>query len=202
MESVLQKTKRNFILGDEWIYFKIYTGYKTADLVLTDAINPLVKELLEEKIIDKWFFLRYSDPDFHLRIRFRLADLSQLGKLIFMMNSIVKPFLVNMQISKFQTDTYSRELERYGSNTISYSETLFFYDSEMTTNMLDLIEGDEGEKVRWHFAIKIVDSFLIDFNYSENEKLELLDRLQNGFGSEFGMNKNLKVQIDRKFRNF
>ena len=200
MESVLQKTKRNFILGDEWVYFKIYTGFKTADLVLTDAINPLVKKLLEEKNIDKWFFIRYSDPDFHLRIRFRLSDLSQLGKLIFMINSFVKPFLENMQVSKFQTDIYSRELERYGNNTMEYSETLFFYDSEMTTNMLDIIEGDEGEVVRWHFAIKVVDSFLNDFNYSENEKLELLHRLQNGFGNEFGMNKNLKVQIDRKFR--
>lgn len=201
MERVLQKIKRNFILGDEWVYFKIYSGYKTADLVLTDAINPLVKELLEEKIIDKWFFIRYSDPDFHLRIRFRLTDLSQLGKLIFMMNSVVKPFLENMQVLKFQTDTYSRELERYGTNTVTYSEILFFYDSEMTTGMLDIIEGDEGEVVRWHFAIKIVDSFLNDFNFSENEKLELLDRLQNGFGSEFNMNKNLKIQIDRKFRN-
>lgn len=201
MESVLQKTERNFILGDEWVYFKIYTGYKTADLVLTDAINPLIKELLEEKIINKWFFIRYSDPDFHLRIRFRLVDLSQIGKLISKMNSAVKPFLNNMQLSKFQTDTYNRELERYGNNTMEYSETLFFYDSEMTTEMLDLIEGDKGEIVRWHFAIKVVDSFLNDFNYSENEKLELLDRFQLGFGSEFGMNKRLKVQIDRKFRN-
>ena len=33
----------------------------------------------------------------------------------------------------------------------------------MTTNMLDLIEGDEGEIVRWHFALKVVDSFLNDF---------------------------------------
>ncbi|OQY05888.1 MAG: hypothetical protein B6I20_00340 [Bacteroidetes bacterium 4572_117] len=75
---------RTIVLGNEWVYFKIYTGYKTADLVLTDAINPLAKELLEEEIIDKWFFIRYSDPDFNLRLRYRLTDLSQLGKLIFM----------------------------------------------------------------------------------------------------------------------
>ncbi len=193
--------KRNFILGDEWCYFKIYTGYKTADLILTEAVKPLLETLFYDKIIDKWFFIRYSDPDFHLRLRFKLNDTSLLGELVLRINKVIKPYIENRLIVKFQTDTYTRELERYGENTIEYAETIFYYDSNMTVHFLDMIEGDKGERIRWLFAIKAVDELLNDFKYSENQKFELLNRLQFGFGSEFGMNKNLKVQIDRKFRN-
>lgn len=193
--------RRNFILGDEWSYFKIYTGYKTADLILTEAVKPLLETLFYDKIIDKWFFIRYSDPDFHLRLRFKLYDTSLLGELVLRINRAIKPYIENRLVAKFQTDTYARELERYGENTIEYAETIFYYDSNMTIHFLDMIEGDEGERIRWLFAIKAVDELLNDFKYSENQKLELLNRLQFGFGSEFGMNKNLKIQIDRKFRN-
>ena len=49
--------KRKFIIGDEWIYFKIYTGLKTADKILIETISPLVQHLFENKRIDKFFFI-------------------------------------------------------------------------------------------------------------------------------------------------
>jgi len=52
--------KRTFIIGDEWLYFKVYTGYKTADTLLTDTVFPLSQYLLKEKLIDHWFFIRYA----------------------------------------------------------------------------------------------------------------------------------------------
>ncbi len=162
---------------------------------------PLIKIHLSEKIIDKWFFIRYSDPDFHLRIRFRLTNPLHLIKIITEINQIIKPLLETFQVSKFQTDTYVRDLARYGSSTISHSETLFFIDSGTTTQMLDLITGKEGEEIRWYFAIKSVDALLLDFNFTEKQQLELINHLQTSFGNEFGMNKNLKIQIDQKFRN-
>jgi thiopeptide-type bacteriocin biosynthesis protein len=103
-------------------------------------------------------------------------------------------------ISKFQTDTYFRELERYGNKTIDETESFFFFDTQSTLLMLNQIEGDEGETYRWHFACLAVDFLLNDFGFSEKGKLELMDRLQQGFGQEFGMNTQLKVQLDDKFR--
>ena len=66
--------------------------------------------------------------------------------------------------------------------------------------MLDMIDGDEGEEIRWLFAIKAVDVLLSDFNYSMEQKRELMENLKTGFAHEFNMNKDLKMQLDKKFR--
>ncbi len=58
--------KRSFIPGSEWIYYKIYCGVKTADKILTETIKPLVEQLKMLNLIEKWFFIRYSDPDTHI----------------------------------------------------------------------------------------------------------------------------------------
>ena len=57
--------KRTFILGEEWLYYKLYTGTKTADLLLADVIGPLCKTFIANGWIDKWFFIRYHDPESH-----------------------------------------------------------------------------------------------------------------------------------------
>ena len=41
---------RTFITGSEWLYYKFYTGPKTADLILTNLIKPVSETLLEEGI--------------------------------------------------------------------------------------------------------------------------------------------------------
>jgi thiopeptide-type bacteriocin biosynthesis protein len=61
--------KRSFTIGEEWLYFKIYCGVKTANELLISVVEPLVTKLRKEKKITLWFFIRYSDPEHHLRIR-------------------------------------------------------------------------------------------------------------------------------------
>lgn len=197
----MEKVQRKFIIGDEWFYFKLYTGAKTADVILIEAIQPLVKELFEKGLIDKWFFIRYADPELHLRIRFKLTDVANLGKVIELLNAHIKYYIDSGLIFSMQVDTYSRELERYGHSTVENAESLFFYDSMMTIEMLNIIEGDGGEIYRWHFALLAIDALLSDFSLTETKKFELLNSLQYGFGQEFGMDNSLKVQLDKKFRD-
>ncbi len=194
-------TQHTFVIGDEWAYFKIYSGPKTADSILTEAIKPLTEKLLKDKIIEKWFFIRYSDPKTHLRIRFLYKNPQHISNIIISLNRKLKPFIEKGLAYKIQTDTYQREIERYGSHTIEEAETIFFHDSEMIINMLDMIEGDEGEIIRWKFSLRAIDTLLNDFEYSLEQKLELFTILKTGFGNEFGMNKSLKMQLDKKFRN-
>ena len=37
--------KRDFCIGSEWLYYKIYTGVKTADLILMEKLYPLILDL-------------------------------------------------------------------------------------------------------------------------------------------------------------
>src|SRR5262249_46206428 len=57
--------RRRFAPGSEWTYAKLYCGRAAADRLLAEQIAPLAG------IADQWFFIRYEDPDFHLRVRFR-----------------------------------------------------------------------------------------------------------------------------------
>lgn len=46
---------RMFIPGSEWLYFKIYTGTKTADSILKKELYAFVKEMIKCDLIDRWF---------------------------------------------------------------------------------------------------------------------------------------------------
>jgi thiopeptide-type bacteriocin biosynthesis protein len=193
--------KRTFITGSEWLYYKIYSGPKTADRILSDAIRPISEKLLEDDVIDSWFFIRYADPKLHLRIRFHLISPYQIEKIIPLVHDVLLPFVETNLVWKVANDTYNRELERYGYTLIEKAEQLFFFESKMIVGILSMIEGDEGEIIRWLIGIRAIDETLDTFGYTEENKLSFLGLLRDGFGEEFGMNKDLKLQLSEKYRN-
>lgn len=197
-------TKRNFILGSEWLYYKIYCGIKTTDIILTSIIKPLTEELLIKNLITSWFFIRYADPDNHLRIRFNLKEKDDLKVVMTMFFDKFEPLKEEGFINKIQIDTYKREIERYGDKTMILSENYFSYDSANIINLLNSIEFNtyEGEKVRWLYALRAVDKLLNDFKLSIEEKISLTEGMREVFGKEFNMNKQLSKQLDKKYRKY
>lgn len=192
--------QRSFIIGSEWLYYKFYAGIKTADKLLADVVRPLTQDLIDKKSIDKFFFIRYADPENHIRLRFHFTDLSKIGFVIQHVQKVFQPYLEQGLISKIQTDTYNRELERYGANSIELAESLFYIDSVVTLHLLDLIDGEEGETIRWQFAIRSMDDLLNNLNFTSTQKLQLMERIKTGFFMEHGESKELKLQLDAKFR--
>jgi thiopeptide-type bacteriocin biosynthesis protein len=194
------EVQRSFLSGDQWCYVKIYCGVKTADRILSEVLKPITEKLLAEQKIDKWFFIRYADPDHHIRIRFLGAD-NFYTKVIERLNKAFTPYLENHLIWKVQTDTYNRELERYGAVNMDNSESLFFYDSTSTIQILSLLEGDEGDDLRWQFAIKGVNDLMESFGYNLTAKIELMDVLSSNFKKEFNVESTeSKKQLGAKFR--
>ncbi|PRX57536.1 thiopeptide-type bacteriocin biosynthesis protein [Flagellimonas meridianipacifica] len=193
-------TQRSFIIGSEWLYYKLYTGHKTSDILLTEVLRPLVGELKNNNLIKEWFFIRYADPEHHLRIRFKIQDTKKLGTVVDKIYKSISPWVTNERVWKTQIDTYNREIERYGPDTIQLSERIFYYDSEAIINFLNLIEGDEGEEIRWLFGLQLINHFLDNFKFSFEDKMRLLEELKIAFGREFNMGRNLKSQLDKKYR--
>jgi thiopeptide-type bacteriocin biosynthesis protein len=191
---------RVFSLGSEWVYFKIYSGYKIADVILLDYLNEKIAFLLSENSIKKWFFIRYNDSDSHLRIRFQVDKVNDVFHVVKELNSVFEDVLHKNLIWKVQNDTYLREIERYGSKTMEDSETLFYYDSEMILNYLSLKNDFKNDKIQLLFSFLSIDSFLDAFSLSISEKLALLDHMQQGFKNEFNATKVLKSQLDKHYR--
>ena len=195
-----KKIQSTFPIGSEWLYLKVYCGNKTSDYLLTEVFKPITEKALRAGLISRWFFIRYADPKSHIRIRFQLDGIDKLGKVIGLVKNDLDPLLEKGLVWNIMTDTYKREIKRYGSHTIELAESLFYHESISIVNMLAMITGDAGELIRWKFAIKAIDRTLDDFCYSTAAKLQLMDNLKTGFGREFGMNRDLKKQLDHKFR--
>jgi thiopeptide-type bacteriocin biosynthesis protein len=193
-------TQRHFFLGDNWLYFKLYTGFKTADLLLKKAIFPLTQQLKQNQIVSHWFFIRYNDPDFHLRVRFYLPDIHKIGDTIQQIYNALQSYFQTGLLWKVQYDTYNREIERYGIDTIDLSEKIFCTDSEMIVKLLNGLHGNESEKQRWLLSLRAIDELLTTFNYSIEKKLALLYSLQENFGKEFHIDGNFKKQFSLNFR--
>ena len=197
-----QPLQRQFVPGSEWLYYKLYCGVRSADKILLQAVKPLAALLEQAGRIDKWFFIRYNDPEFHLRLRFHVTAVSQVGGIMNKVHEYLQPFIAAGYIHKLQLDTYNREAERYGSNSMELAETFFHLDSVACTAMLENTGGDEREHIRWLWGLRAVDELLTCFRLTAAEKRDLVLPLKTAFAAEFNMDKTLKRQLDEKYRRY
>ncbi len=192
--------QRTFIIGDKWLYLKLYTGLKTADTLISALIGSLSSNFIDDNLADKWFFLRYNDPQFHLRWRISITNPEKIGTIIARVNKAIVPYLDNDMIYKVQVDTYKREIERYGANSIGILEQLFWHNSMLVCDYLSQTQDSEDEKNRWLFSMRAIDSFLNLFNYELDQKLRLLTIMANSYGKEFNINSALISQLSDRYR--
>ena len=195
-------TTRTFILGSNWLYFKIYTGYKTADFILTDIIYSIVENLKRQNLVSHWFFIRYSDPDFHIRVRFYIPDTQNISKILSDLNNSFNPLLEDNLIWNVQFDSYKRELERYGENTMELSEQIFYRDSEFVINLIKLSKVNNLDSKLWLYLLKSIDVFLSDFEYDIDSKLLFMKELQENYYREFSVNEHNDWQFGQNYRTF
>lgn len=195
----VEPVQRDFSLGSEWLYYKLYCGQLVADQVLLNVIRPLTAELQAQGLVDTWFFIRYADPDNHLRVRWHLPNPSQVGTIIQLISHYLQDFTGSQAVWKVQADTYRRELERYGTRTIAYSERLFCYQS---TALLDYMAATEpAQEELWQWGLGAINELLTAFGYSLDRRVDFFQRLQQSFAQEFGLSKTLKRQLDTKYRH-
>jgi thiopeptide-type bacteriocin biosynthesis protein len=193
--------QRDFSLGSQWLYYKIYTGVKTADSILLEKLEPIISQLEQKKKIQKWFFIRYHDPEEHIRLRFLVDDTDNLATIINSFQSVFKELMSEDLVWKIQTDTYQREIERYGKATMYASEFLFWKDSKMILQYLTIKDSFPEKETPLFFSFLAVDSFLNSFNLSSLEKLSLMNELQIAYKKEFEVDKLQKKQLDLKYRS-
>ena len=194
---------RIFIPGSEWVYFKIFTGTKTADAILKNELFGYVRGMFENGIIDKWFFIRYSDPDFHIRLRLHMKGTMNFTYIFNSFFEIFNPLINTGLVWNIQCNTYQREVERYGFNTVSIVEDLFFADSESVIKLLCQLDEENPEQHRWKLALILVDSFLSVFSFELLQKKELLNMMAENHKKEFGFTHHqVKKQLDNKYRSF
>ncbi|MGU3377278.1 thiopeptide-type bacteriocin biosynthesis protein [Chryseobacterium sp. M5A1_1a] len=189
---------KEFIPGSEWLYIKIYTGIKTADIILEEALIPLLENFQKEDLIKKWFFIRYNDPQSHLRIRFELMDSYNFSKIFALINEYLKEYIDSGEISKILLDTYEREIERYGKDTIEQAEFLFWKSSSIILNKY--LHFDDEDKII--VSLFYIDTLLEHLGLQIQTKLNWVKEDNLAFKHEFNADKKLNSQLDKKYRMF
>lgn len=189
---------RKFIPGSEWLYVKIYTGVKTADVILDEALVPLLQKLQEEDLIKKWFFIRYYDPRVHLRLRFELSDLNNFSRVVSLINNSLQEYRDSGEVSECIIDVYRREIERYGGATMEEAELLFYKSSESV--LYEYLHFDDEEKIM--VCLYYIDKVLEYLGLSMEEKLNWIHEFNFAFKQEFNADKKLNTQLDKKYRIF
>ena len=115
--------KRLFAPGSEWIALKIYLPKEETEGFIETTLTPFFTQLS----IRNWFYIRYKDERFHIRLRLRATNSSLFPQ--------VSQFFGNLLTKKIIEDLllfpYEREVERYGGlEGIELAEEFFCKDSE------------------------------------------------------------------------
>ena len=191
--------KRRFPPGSPWLSVKIYSGNSAVDNLMGGQLLKLIEAF--SSLYKKWFFIRYADPDWHLRLRFYGDPHILYSQLLPKLNLLLDPMIESGEIHKIELFTYEREVERYGgSEAMPLIEKLFMFDSFLVAKTIEL-ESTIEEDIRWRVVILISNQLLIEFGYSTLGKLSLISRLRSGFGREFNESRRLRKQIGQKFKN-
>jgi thiopeptide-type bacteriocin biosynthesis protein len=177
------ETIRKFFPSDEWLYLKVYCGVGTSDKILKNLMPGILRYLYGTGLIRGFFFIRYKDPDYHLRLRF-LTDPGNLQTVTSFIKEQMKDHLANNLVWKMQVDTYVREIERYGAETIGVAEAVFEADSSYHIGLLGSLEGEYAWNMPFLFMAG-VDAILRGFRQELNSRASLFEYIHDNYYKEF-----------------
>jgi thiopeptide-type bacteriocin biosynthesis protein len=191
---------RRFVPGSEWLYAKLYCGESTGDRVLREVVAPVVREAIARGDADRWFFIRYADPDPHVRVRLHGDAARLIGAVLPELYRAAQPLLEAGAVRKLVVDTYERELERYGGDRgIELVEQIFWHDSEAVLGIVELLDGDAGGDARWRLAVRGVDALLDALGFDATARAQVVGHGRDTLGNEFNANTDFWARIGDRF---
>ena len=196
------RVRRTFAPGSEWLYLKAYTGTASADLILTDAVGPVIDQLRDAGVVDHWFFLRYADPEHHLRLRLHGEPAALREHALPALTDALADRLGDGTLSKVAVDTYDREIERYGGDAgIELAELIHGADSEAVLKVLSMLDGDDGPEARWKLCMYATDRLLADAGLDLQQRRDWAKSGAAGYRPEYPNAPNLEAGVGLRWRD-
>lgn len=171
---------------DDWFYFKLYGYSKRKNELIAYLYNKL-ESLIANHKAKQYFFIRYSDPEQHLRVRVR----SEKEMKFIVFDELISLFVQFRDvglISEVVVDTYEREIVRYGgTGLIEDAEKYFFYDSRAVMKII-YMQQLKKEKINLDYiGVSFITMAMEAFQLSLKEREELLNSIskQSLYRKEF-----------------
>ncbi|QOS97408.1 lantibiotic dehydratase [Brevibacterium sp. JNUCC-42] len=176
-ENVLTKEQYIKFPGSDWLFLKLYGGQNRQDEFIVDKIHEFADSIVQKGAADEWFFMRYVDPDPHIRLRFH----GKSEKLMQEILPVLYPWIQECQtegfIQRMVIDTYDREVERYGGpNIMADAESVFAGDSRTTAKLLELLRYKQTSLPNYILATISIIDIMTTFGLSFEKQLAWMEQ--------------------------
>ncbi len=193
--SMQRDSQRILMPGSEWLYYKIYIHPIRSNQLLKEHILPCLRSLKVQGLIKKWFFIRYADPEHHLRIR-RYINPKQAGYTLQSFEKTMGTLASSGIIQSYQIATYERELERYTPELMEKSEAWFCAGTALIAEWIRCMQVDASFDY-YVIVLPCVDEMLQAFGYGHDVAIALFDRSFRGMYDKSPISKK---QVQDKSR--
>ena len=181
--------------GSEWLFIKLYCTNTFEEDLIAYPLRTFATEVLSTGLVREWFFIRYNDPDRHIRFRLRGEPEQLVGQLLPRLCAWATTLMAEGLCSHFVFDTYDREVERYGGTAgIQVAESVFAADSCTVSELIYLLQERVLQLDRITLAILSVDHLLASLGLTEAARLQWLQKhvtSRNEVGQEYRQRKAL-----------
>jgi lantibiotic biosynthesis protein len=159
------------VVGGSWLFAKIYLSEGSADRVLGGPLRRVARALEQAGHVTRWFFVRYADPDVHVRVRFQGPPRALLARALPALRRALGPHLRDGRVHDLRIETYVPETGRYGGRAaLPLCEEVFFRDSEAVAEVL----AARLDVPRWQVAALGIARLLDDLGVALATRCELL----------------------------
>lgn len=182
-----------------WAYLKLYVRPSNQDQVLR-VIAPLLNKAVAEGALNKYFYIRYVDEQGeHLRLRLNLECGAMAAAWTILGESFRELRDLGL-LSSVATDSYVRELERYGGlRTMELCESIFCADSVL---VMEHLHGAPDTGIAWEVGLALLDELIQATGLkSTAERLEFARKVSVDFQNEFRFDAKQKKRIGVAFRS-
>jgi len=191
--------KQFFSPGREWLYFEIYCHQQRSDMLLSGPISHFLDAWKVK--IKSWFFIRYNENGYHLRLRILLNDENEGQILTASFSDYLEDYLSAGLVSDLQLRTYRRETQRYGNDLIEEVEKHFSSDSEF---VLSLFETQPDATSKYKFCSDLVGRIQEEALFDDKVFADVIKMMSDSFNEEHHLEAadfkkiNAQYQIYRK----
>jgi lantibiotic biosynthesis protein len=159
--------------GSDWLFAKLYGPRAFENDLLTGPVLQLCQEAIASGAAESWFFIRYADPEPHLRLRFRGDPGRLLKDLVPHLSNWASGLLNDGLIVRLCFDTYEREVERFaGPAGVEAAEALFHTDSQAVIEILRLSRSGLLDLDMSSLAFVSIDDLLAGLGATEAERAD------------------------------
>ncbi len=213
LETIESRQAQVFYPGSSWLFLKLYYGgglgshAETRQFIDDDLLGrfvaPLITELEKAGRLAGFHFVRYADPEAHLRLRLQPKE----GTALALLEQIRERLDAQARAGAFarwEVATYERETDRYGGpELITNAERFFTSDSRLCLRMLAAYHKDSIEQetdLQMLLPIRTLNTLYRAFDFDLAARLDCLSKLRRAYEQSHPPSAEEKSARDAKYR--